>query len=105
MYVVGMPKKAYKQRMTLPQQWFHSPSHEEISPHHSYMQFTISMLWWLTLGTHAQRGYSTWSVCVCVCVCVCVRFPVLPSRGFRCQIRGISGYSADNTAKLKNGFL
>ena len=26
----------------------------------------------LTLGAHAQRGYSSRSVCLCVCVCVCV---------------------------------
>ena len=42
--------------------------------------------------------------CVCVCVCVSVT-SILPSRTFRCQTKSISGYSAENTAKLKGGFL
>ena len=43
-------------------------------------------------------------LCVCVCVCVCVCqfvLSILPSREFRRPPSGISGYSAENTAKLK----
>ena len=32
--------------------------------------YTLSSVWSLTLGAHAQEGYSSWFVCVCVCVSV-----------------------------------
>ena len=46
-----------------------------------------------------REGYSSRTVCVCVCVCMSV-FSILPSRAFRRQMRGISGYSAGNAVKL-----
>ena len=51
----------------------------------------------LTLGAHVQRGLQQ-SFCVSVCVSV---FSILPSRGFRHPMRGISGYSKGNAVKLK----
>ena len=45
-------------------------------------------------------------LCVCVCVSVCVfAFSTLPSHGFRCQMRGISGYGMEIYVKLKSSFL
>ena len=38
----------------------------------------------LTLGTHAQKGYSTCLVCVCVCLSLCVCVCLLP---LQCQHR------------------
>ena len=33
----------------------------------------------LTLGAHAQEGYSTYFVCVFVCLCVCSKFAAFKS--------------------------
>ena len=39
-------------------------------PNFRYISFFLSLL---TLGAHAQRGYSSCLVCVCVSVCMSVR--------------------------------
>ena len=57
----------------------------------------------LTLGAHAQEGYSSCPVCLCVCVCVSI-LSILPSCAFRRPTRGISGCSVENAVKLKAVF-
>ena len=60
----------------------------------------------LTLGVHAQglRHLVYMCVCLSVCICVCSNSSHLSYCAFGHQTRGISGYSAENAAKLKSSF-
>ena len=75
-----------------------------------------SYIRWLNLGSYyvvyallvnPQRTCMRVTVVIlCASMSVCMSsFSNLPYRAIRHQTRGISGYSTENAAKLKSGFL